>query len=576
MAQNALKTMDSSTALIEGFSGLSIIRQVGLMLGLAASVAIGFAVVLWSQQPDFKPLYTDISYLDASQVTAILASEKIKFKLDTEHNSLMVDATQIDNARMKLAAAGMPMGSEMGYELLDRDNGFGASQFMEKARYHRSIEGELTKTISSITGVRSARVHIAIPAKSVFVGDPRKPSASVMVDLYPGKSLDKSQVEAIASLVASSVPELTVKLVTVIDQKGNMLSELEGKDELHRANKHMEYVESLEQRYRQRINNILEPILLAENFKVEITADVDFTNQEQTSEIFNPDDAAIRSEQILDEQRRSQNSASGVPGALSNQPPTTPATSAAAVPAAGSSVAVNTEPDNIRKQTSKNYELDRTISHIQHPVGEIRRLSVAVVVNNKSAPIKSAAAEAAGDKKSKKVDKADKAEKNSPSADSQKVPLSEQDIEQINRLVKDAIGYDANRGDSVVIINQAFVEKPIIAAEVIPEVSLLQQDWMKTAIKQALGGLFVLIMVFAVLKPILRNLATAGKSNLVATQSLALSNDEEEEIPVKAEEPEIFLPGPEESYEAQLNAVKGMVSDDPRRVAQVVKTWLAQ
>jgi flagellar M-ring protein FliF len=575
MAQNALKTMDSSTALIEGFSGLSILRQVGLMLGLAASVAIGFAVVLWSQQPDFKPLYTDISYLDASQVTAILTNEKIKFKLDTDHNTLMVDATKIDTARMKLAAAGMPMGSDIGYELLDRDNGFGASQFMEKARYHRSIEGELTKTISSISGVRSARVHIAIPAKSVFVGDPRRPSASVMVDLYPGKLLDKSQVEAIASLVAASIPELSLKSVTVIDQKGNMLSEPDGKDDLHLANKHMQFVEALEQKYAQRINNILEPILLAENFKVEITADVDFTSQEQTSEIFNPDEAAVRSEQILDEQRRSQNAATGVPGALSNQPPTTPVTAPAPAPAAGTTTAaVSSEPDNLRKQTSKNYELDRTISHIQRPVGEVKRLSVAVVVNNKTAPI--AAAAAGADKKAKKADKAEKTDKAETVAEVQKVPLTEQDIEQISRLVKDAIGYDANRGDSVVVINQAFVEKPVITAEPLPEVSLLEADWVKVAIKQGLGGLFVLIMVFAVLRPIMRNLATAGKSNLVATQSLALTNEEEEEIPVKMEEPEIFLPGPEESYEAQLNAVKGMVSDDPRRVAQVVKTWLAQ
>ena len=575
MSQTAMKTMDGSTALIEGFSGLPILRQVGLMLGLAASVAIGFAVVLWSQQPDFKPLYTDISYLDASQVTTILNNEKIKYKLDTEQNTLMVDAAQIHNARLKLAAAGMPMGNEMGYELLDRDNGFGASQFMEKARYHRSIEGEITKTISSISGVRTARVHIAIPTKSVFVGDPRKPSASVMVDLYPGKSLDKSQVEAIASLVAASVPEMTIKSVTVIDQKGNLLSEADGKDHLQRATKHMEYVESLEKKYLKRISNILEPILLAENFKVEITADVDFTAQEQTSEIFNPDQTAVRSEQILDEQRRSQNAANGVPGALSNQPPTAPVTVPAA-PAAGATAAVSSEPENMRKQTSKNYELDRTISHIQHAVGEVRRLSVAVVVNNKPAPIISAAPAAATDKKSKKDDKADKAEKTAESSEPQKVPLTEQDIEQISRLVKDAIGYDANRGDSVVVINQAFVEKPVIVDEVLPEVSLMQQDWVKTAIKQALGALFVLIMVFAVLRPILRNLATVGKGNLAATQTLALNNQEEDDIPVKAEEPEIFLPGPEESYEAQLNAVKGMVSDDPRRVAQVVKSWLAQ
>jgi flagellar M-ring protein FliF len=575
MSKNALKTVDGSTALIEGFSGLPILRQVGLLLGLAASVAIGFAVVLWSQQPDFKPLYTDISYLDASQVTTILNNEKIKYKLDTEQNTLMVDATQIHNARLKLAAAGMPMGNEIGYELLDRDNGFGASQFMEKARYHRSIEGEITKTISSISGVRSARVHIAIPTKSVFVGDPRKPSASVMVDLYPGKSLDKSQVEAIASLVAASVPEMTIKSVTVIDQKGNLLSEAEGKDHLQRATKHLEYVESLEKKYLKRINNILEPILLAENFKVEITADVDFTSQEQTSEIFTPDQAAIRSEQMTDEQRRSQNSANGVPGALSNQPPTTPVTAPAA-PATGPAAVVNSEPENLRKQVSKNYELDRTISHIQHAVGEVRRLSVAVVVNNKPAPINSAAADGAADKKSKKDKEVKDKDKATASAETQRVPLTEQDIEQINRLVKDAIGFDANRGDSVVVINQAFVEKPAMVIEAVPEVTLLQQDWVKTAIEQALAALFVLIMVFAVLKPILRNLATVGKVNLAASQTFALNDPEQDEPPMKAEEPEIFLPGPEESYEAQLNAVKGMVSDDPRRVAQVVKTWLAQ
>ena len=376
-----------SSAVLEGFSSLSIIRQVGLMIGLAASVAVGMAVVLWSKEPAFRPLYTDISNLEANQVADILQTEGIKFDIDTHSGILMVEADKIHKARLKLASSGFPTGNGIGYELLDKDQGFGTSQFLEKARYHRSLEGELSKTIASISTVRGARVHLAIPKKTVFVGDNRKPSASVLVDLYPGRALEKGQVASIVHLVASSIPQMSVKQVTVVDQQGTLLSENDQEDDIRLAARNLDFTRKIEQIYLGRVNSILEPILGMDRFKVELTADLDFTRLEQTSETFNPDLPALRSEQVLDEIQGDGAGASGIPGALSNQPP-----GAASVPEQA-----NNDPTagddsmsgangNRRNQATRNYELDRTISHTQHQMGRLRRLSVAVVVDGFPSP----------------------------------------------------------------------------------------------------------------------------------------------------------------------------------------------
>ena len=248
--------------LLQGMSGLGVLRQLGLMIGLAASVAIGVAVVLWAQGGDYRPLYGSLERLDSSAVLQILDTNKIKYKIDTGTGALLVEADKINEARLKLAETGVPNDSKAGFELLDKEQPLGTSQFMEGARYRRSLEGELARTIASITNVRNARVHLAIPKESVFVRDARPPSASVFVELFPGGSLQAAQVKSIVNLVASSIPELKPENVTVVDQKGVLLSQLAMDDpQLVAANKQLEYAHRIEKQLRDRINSMLEPLL---------------------------------------------------------------------------------------------------------------------------------------------------------------------------------------------------------------------------------------------------------------------------------------------------------------------------
>ena len=307
---------------LDNLAEMTMLRQVGLMVGLAASVAIGFAVVLWSQQPDYRPLYGSLAGMDAKQVMETLASADIAYTVEPNSGALLVKADDVSRARLKLAAAGVtPTDSNIGFEILDKDQGLGTSQFMEATRYRRGLEGELARTISSLNNVKGARVHLAIPKSSVFVRDERKPSASVLVELYGGRSLEPGQVQAIINLVATSVPELNKSQITVVDQKGNLLSDQAQNSELTMAGKQFDYSRRMESMLTQRVHNILQPVLGNDRYKAEVSADVDFSAVESTSEQFNPDQPALRSEQSTSEQRTASTGPQGVPGALSNQPP---------------------------------------------------------------------------------------------------------------------------------------------------------------------------------------------------------------------------------------------------------------
>ena len=308
---------------LENLSEMTMLRQVGLMVGLAASVAIGFAVVLWSQQPDYRPLYGSLAGMDSKQIMETLAAADIAYTVEPNSGALLVKADDVARARMKLAAAGVtPSDSNIGFEILDKDQGLGTSQFMEATRYRRGLEGELARTISSLNNVKGARVHLAIPKSSVFVRDERKPSASVLVELFSGRSLEPGQVLAIINLVATSVPELSKSQITVVDQKGNLLSDMAENSALTQAGKQFDYSRRMESMLTQRVHNILQPVLGNDRYKAEVSADVDFSAVESTSEQFNPDQPALRSEQSTSEQRTAANGPpQGVPGALSNQPP---------------------------------------------------------------------------------------------------------------------------------------------------------------------------------------------------------------------------------------------------------------
>ena len=565
---------------LDNLAEMTMLRQVGLMVGLAASVAIGFAVVLWSQQPDYRPLYGSLAGMDAKQVMETLAAADIAYTVEPNSGALLVKADDVARARLKLAAAGVtPSDGNIGFEILDKDQGLGTSQFMEATRYRRGLEGELARTISSLNNIKAARVHLAIPKSSVFVRDERKPSASVLVELYPGRSLEPGQVMAIINLVATSVPELIKSQVTVVDQKGNLLSDQAENSELTMAGKQFDYSRRMEGMLTQRVHNILQPVLGNDRYKAEVSADVDFSSVESTSEQFNPDQPALRSEQSTNEQRTASNGPQGVPGALSNQPPA-PATAPQQTGQAGAAGAGMVQPGqplldangqqimdpatgqpmlapypaDKRSQSTRNFELDRSISHTKQQQGKVNRLSVAVVID-------------------------DQAIVNPANGEVTRAPWSADQLARFTRLVQDAVGFDASRGDSVSVINVPFSSE---RGEVIADIPFYSQPWFWDVVKQVLGVLFILVLVFGVLRPVLNNITGNGRNKQVAgigsDAEMAgmggldgeLANDR-----VSLGGPQsIMLPSPSEGYDAQLNAIKSLVAEDPGRVAQVVKEWI--
>jgi flagellar M-ring protein FliF len=581
-AKSGSKSPLMGLSILQNLSQMTMLRQVGLLVGLAASVAIGFAVVLWSQQPDYRPLYGSLAGMDTKQVIDTLTTANIPYTVEPNSGALLVKADDQSRARIALASAGVaPSDGNVGYESLDKEQGLGTSQFMETARYRRSLEGELARTIGSLNNIRAARVHLAIPKSSVFVRDERRPTASVLVEMYPNRTLDAGQVSAIVNLVATSVPELNKSSVSVVDQKGTLLSAQLEDNALTMAGKQYDYSRRMESMLTQRVHNILQPVVGSDRFKAEVSADLDFSAVESTSEQFNPDQPALRSEQSTNEQRSSASGPSGVPGALSNQPPA-PATApqnatqgqaaAGAIqpgqplldangqqimdPATGQPM-LAPYPADKRQQSTKNFELDRSISHTKQQQGRLTRLSVAVVVDDQA-----------------KVNPAD--------GTVTLAPWTTQELARFTRLVQDAVGFDASRGDSVTVINVPFAPN---SAEVISEPAFYKEPWFWDIMKQALGVLFILVLVFGVLRPVLNNITGGGKgkagdAELGAAGAMggvaALGMDSElanDRVSLGGPQ-SILLPSPTEGYDAQLNAIKSLVAEDPGRVAQVVKEWI--
>ncbi|MAD26955.1 MAG: flagellar M-ring protein FliF [Pseudomonadales bacterium] len=540
---------------LDNLSQLPMLRQFGLLVGLAASVAIGFAVVLWSQEPEYRPLYNSMDGFDAGQVVEMLQQSRIDYKVEPNSGALLVRSEDLADARLRLASAGIsPTDGNVGFEILDREQGLGTSQFMETTRYRRGLEGELARTISSLYNVKAARVHIAIPRSTVFVRDDRKPSASVLLEMYAGRRLEPAQVMAIVNLVATSVPELGKDEVTVVDQNGNLLSNQSELNELTVAGRQFDYTRRLEETYTRRVHNILQPVLGTGRYKAEVSADVDFSAVESTAEMFSPD-AALRSEQVVTEARSANAGPQGVPGALSNQPPgATQVPEQVIDPVTGQPV-VAAVPQDKREQAVRNYELDRQISHTRQQLGRLKRLSVAVVVD-------------------------DPAQMDPQTGEVTRTPISEAEMARLTRLVQDAVGYDASRGDSVSVINSAFVAEAEL--EPLPAIPFWEQPWFWDVAKQILGILFVLVLVFAVLRPALKNLTVAGKGGSDNYPALAGGGydgmdgglrDDQVSLSGPSSGP-VLLPPPGAGYEQQLNAIKGLLAEDPGRVAQVVKEWI--
>ncbi|MGK0250255.1 MAG: flagellar M-ring protein FliF [Oleispira sp.] len=530
---------------VAGFNKLPIVRQAAMLGGFALVIALIIAIFMWSKDPNFKPLINRMQDFNAQQIIEVLQRENIDFQIDPTSQVLLVPANELHDARLKLAAASLIDDKTVGLELLDSESNLGTSHFIETARYRRGLEGELARTIASIQTVRNARVHLAIPKQSVFVRDHRQPRASVFLELYAGSALHKDQVEAIVNLVSSSISEMDKGSVSVVDQKGNLLSKIKNDGQGLLATKQLQYTERVEDSINSRVNSILKPVLGVENYKAEVSADIDFTVVEQSEETFNPDLIAVRSEQLINEQTvSSADGAGGIPGALSNQPPGAATAPEKIDPVTGQPIT----PMDKRSETTRNYEVDRTLSYKQQQVGRINRLTVAVVIN-------------------------DKQSLNAETGEVEFVPWAEADLQRLEILVKDAVGFSAARGDSINVINSPFMGKADVE---LGSPDFWSQPWFWEILKQVLAGLFLLVLIFGVVRPTIHSIASKGRNHDgMGLDELSDGEDQFDEDRVTLSGADDFLlPGASDGFERQIDALKGLIAEDPARVAQVVLQWI--
>ena len=517
-----------------GVMRIPAVRQVTTLIGVAAAVAAGFAIFLWSQTPSYSQLYANLEPADAAQVVDALKGAEIDYRL-TDSGSILVPQSRLHDARMQMAGQGVAPAGDGTMDLMQEQSSFGVSQFMENARYQHALEAELARTITSLGAVREARVHLALPKESSFLRDDRSASASVLLKLGRG-SLEADQAAAIVNLVASSVPNLAPGNVTLIDQFGRLLSSAGDDWADSQAVNQFKHAQRLEEVYRRRIEELLTPLVGAGRVRAQVAASLDFTVTEETREVYDPVNTALRSESLNETERRNSDGvAEGVPGALSNQPPET----VAAAPAGAEGA--TTEVVNSTRSTTRNYEVDRTISHVRPQTGTIRRLSVAVLVDD----TRPAAADAEADGAA-------------PGG------FSDDDIARFTTLVKEAVGFDEARGDTVVVVNAAFRAAQVM--EEIDEPPLWEQPGMRDTLKQVLGVVLVLELAFGLVRPMLKNLFAPGGGPAA------------EYIPGGAAGA-LTGPGgsaaiPAPSFDEKVSAARNITGADPARVAQLVKKWV--
>jgi flagellar M-ring protein FliF len=527
-----------------------------MLIGVAAAVAAGVSVVLWSQGPSYSLLFGNLSEADKAQVMTSLEQAGIKARLDPASGAVQVPSESVAEARMKLAAKGLPEAG--GYSLMDKDPGFGVSQFMESARYQHAVETELGRTIASLKQVEGARVHLAVPQQSAFVRDRRQATASVFLQLKAGRRLEHEQVSSIINLVASSVPELDSKQVTVIDSQGRLLSSPEKDGESAQREQQMEATRRLEEDYAQRIESLLAPLLGNGRVRAQVVAQVDTAATEEAREQYRPESQILRSEQTNEESNRQGAAASGVPGALTNQPPqggvagqpsntVQSGATAPGAPLTPATAATSSTPENSTKQATRNYEIDRTVAYTKNPGGKLQRLSVAVLVDNLRSTDKDGAVT--------------------------ETPISDEQLERLKTLVKDAVGFDEKRGDTVSVINQQFLNNPVDVPE-IDKVPLMEQPMVRDMARLGAGVLLVTLLLVFVVRPLIRNL-TANSRQIVMPAPGVAALPVPAALPVADASPaRLPLPMPGVPFEQQLEQAKSIVIQDPPRVAQVLKEWV--
>ncbi len=540
----------SATPSLASFANSQVVRTIILVVGAAAIIAAMVGLWMWSQKPDYRVLFSNYSDKDGGAIIASLQQMNVPYTISEGGNAILIPGNQVHDIRLRLASQGLPKGSGVGFELMESQK-LGVSQFLEQVNFQRALEGEMARSIQSIGAVQSARVHLALHKASVFVRDQQKPTASVLLNLHPGRALDQHQVSAIVHLVASGVPHLPASNVTVVDQNGNLLSNADKPiDGRGLDPSQIKYVQELQQSIVKRVESIIAPIVGAANVRAEATAEVDFSRSEQAAETYKPNQPpnqpSVRSQQSTETQTLAGGTtAKGVPGALTNQPPV-PATAPITTPPVAGAARTGTAsrgatpapvPLNTHKDMTTNYEVDKTIRYTQQPMGGLKRLTVAVVVNYK---------------KEVKNDKVTF------------VPLTDAEKTQITDLVREAMGFNKDRGDSLNVVNAPFAVAEKEAVEELP-------IWKRPAVhsmaltggKYLLAGAVILYLFFAVLRPMMRKITQTFATKPVVAQ---------------AEEPSITRSqAPMQSvrtYEQNLEAAKQMARQDPKVVANVVKGWV--
>ena len=526
------------------------LRPVLVLVGIAAAVAAGLGILLWAKGPSYSLLYSGLAAGDLVEVQQTLQSAGIDHTSDVARGTVSVPAEKLNDARLALAAQGVLQSSD-GFNAMAKDSGFGVSQFMEGARYQHALETELARTIASLQPVAGARVHIAAPRPSAFVRDRRNATASVFVQLKAGRRLESDQVTAIVNLVASSIPELKAEDVTVVDQAGRLLSQPERDGDLAAREKQFEFARRLEAEYTQRILALLAPIVGEGRVRAQVVASVDMSVTEEAREQYGPDSQVVRSEQLAEETSRNGAGSNGVPGALSNQPPV-PGTALppgqGAVPAANTdTAAAAAAPDNSSRQTTRNYEIDRTVAYTRQPAGRLKRLTVAVLVDD-------IAVAQQGGKTAEK-------------------PLSAEQLARITTLVKDAVVFDVARGDSVNVVNASFTAQ---AAEPIGEIEplpLWQQPWVRELAKILAGAVIVIVLLLSIVKPLVRSLSGPPRR---AAATPALPSSPAPQAVLAEDAPRLAGQASAIAYEQQVAQARSLVTQDPKRVARVVKNWVGK
>ncbi len=571
---------------IDTFASSHVVQHFGRLIGLAVAVALGVVVALWSSEPNYTPLYNNISGQDVGEIAQLLQTSDIKFKLDPASGMLQVEQSRSAEARMMLASKGLPQSTSVGLEMLQNEQSLGTSQFIEKARYNHALEQELARSVESIRSVESARIHLALPKQSIFIRNRAKPSASVVTKLYAGRSLSKGQVAAIVNMIASSIPMLEAKMVTVIDQYGRLLSVDEDRG-LALTTKQFDYAKKIENDYADRIVKLLEPIIGAGKVNSQVAAQLDFSNVETTREAYDPERSVLRSEQVSEAETRGSSLPTGIPGALSNQPPGAGTTNAEAAAADGKTDL----PTNQNRTATRNFEVDRVLSHTMHSIGTVQRLSVAVVIDNKSTIQDDGTIES--------------------------TPYSDEEMAKFSELVKQAVGFNETRGDTVNLVNSAFITVAQDTIEIPLWKDLLNKSWLIDLIKQIFGAIGLLIVYFMFGKPLLKSLnpnkamvddqgnkidpLTGELVDVAATPAAlpagalpdGISRNEDGQLvdaqgnimsEAEAEQIQALLDDPNNpanlirrnnvTYEQKIEMARNVVMDDPARVSNVLKNWI--